>query len=105
MPPSRRYNRPGPAPRTCRKHPGIPAASGKDLCHSCLFYEALGKERAAAAVKAALVAGSALAIALGAIACGASFPVPNTVTVQTGDGSVTVCTTIPADKLLDGGGQ
>lgn len=54
-------------------------------------------------MKAILAAAAFIWSAVALWCCGGSFPVPNTVTVSTADGSATVCTTIPLDKLSDAG--
>lgn len=48
MSPSRRYNRPGKPAKSCRKHPGVPAVAGTDLCKNCRYYDQLAKKSAKA---------------------------------------------------------
>ena len=53
MSPHRRYSKPQRAAKACRKHPGVPAAPGSDLCKNCKHYADLTKKENAARKAAA----------------------------------------------------
>lgn len=48
---SRTRNHPTKPVRSCKKHPGVPALPGKDVCASCDYYEKLAPKVMGTAAK------------------------------------------------------